>query len=566
MSEKNAAMNKRPHGAQPNRPKKRGVATGMVVLLMVLSLVIGSLAGFFIGRRTDPVSETELKRTLEAKNRQLETAEKQIRDDINQAALRGFDLDIDYEFSTDSAGWDVLVEKRENEDPALLTNDGDQQWPDPGSLDEANAQSLADLSGLPLDQSDFWDEPGIANAPIGEFGEDDGDILQNMLSDSTQPVVVATYTYDGETRELMSPEVIEEYNDQLTTLLFGGGSEEDVSSSLLLSVMEVQISEKLIEAEAEKLGLNELTDQDLKDIDAEARQIFDEQMTIYADFVKQPGMTDEEIEAATAEYIKSETGNTLESITQTLKETWWLDKYYDHIVKDVTVTEEEIQAHYDEVLADQKADYDQYADDFMFAHINGDAILYVPQGFRAVRDILIPFDSPEDSDLAGELLEQLSLLDPEKDAEEIARLQAQLDELFAPLEATADEAVQQLAEGESFEDMMDKYGTSDMLQDERLRKEGYYINEDAYINSEEFVEGSMMLEQPGQVSAPLRSDLGVHLVQYIADVPAGEVPLAEVRDIIAQEALELKQSKLFQEHRDELVKAADPQYYPERLQ
>ena len=107
--------------------------------------------------------------------------------------------------------------------------------------------------------------------------------------------------------------------------------------------------------------------------------------------------------------------------------------------------------------------------------------------------------------------------------------------------------------------------TAFALKEAPLRNEGYYITAASFVNSLEYVEGSMMLEQPGQVSAPLRSPLGLHLVQYIGDVTPGQVPLADVRDAVAAEALKQKQTQYYEQQRDTLLDAAQVKYYPERL-
>ena len=75
----------------------------------------------------------------------------------------------------------------------------------------------------------------------------------------------------------------------------------------------------------------------------------------------------------------------------------------------------------------------------------------------------------------------------------------------------------------------------------------------------------MLLEQPGQVSAPLRSMFGLHLVEYIGDVPAGDVPLADVADAMREGALKEKQDDYYAEQRQALLDAANVKYYPERL-
>ena len=112
---------------------------------------------------------------------------------------------------------------------------------------------------------------------------------------------------------------------------------------------------------------------------------------------------------------------------------------------------------------------------------------------------------------------------------------------------------------------MDEFGCDAALRDEPMRSEGYYVSDHSYINSVEYVEGSMMLEQPGQVSSPLRSAFGVHLVQYIGDVTPGEVALTDVRDAVAAEALKQKQEEYYEQQRDALLEAAQVKYYPERL-
>ena len=259
----------------------------------------------------------------------------------------------------------------------------------------------------------------------------------------------------------------------------------------------------------------------------------------------------------------AEAGVTLESITEQLKQNWWTQKFYDYTVKDVAVTDEDVQSTYDELLAAQREDFAATPENFEYAHLSGEAIVWRPEGYRAVRDILIAFDSEADSQRAAELLEQLEMIDEDEQA--LAETQQALDALFAPLEARAQEAQDKLAQGAAFTDLMGEYGCDEALKSEPLRSEGYFVTDTSFVNSVEYVEGSMMLEQPGQVSSPLRSASGLHLVQYIGDVKAGEVPLSEAQDTVRAEALRRKQAEYYARQRDELLKEANVKYYPERL-
>ena len=299
--------------------------------------------------------------------------------------------------------------------------------------------------------------------------------------------------------------------------------------------------------------MTELSEDDLAKIGEEAAANYEAQLDDYIAFAE-----DGETRESAAQRLEEESGVTLETVTEAVRQSWWTQKYFDYIVKDVTVTDEEVQAHYDALVARQKEDFTAYPEEFEYAHQMGQLIVYRPEGFRAVRDIRIPFTG-DDEKAAATLTEQIEMGIAEEGAQE------QLDALYAPLEKTAEEVQKKLADGEAFADLMDEYGCDPELKDEPMRSEGYYINDTSYVNSLEYVEGSMMLEQPGQVSSPLRSAYGVHLVEYIGDVAPGEVPLEEIRDAVAADALKEKQTEYYDQQRQALLEAAQVKYYPERL-
>ena len=422
------------------------------------------------------------------------------------------------------------------EDPEFIFND---QEPSDG---------LADLAGT-LNRQDegIWSEPNI---------------LSGLIDETSTSVVVAEF--DG--GALYSDEVIPEYNDQLAAQAFAGVSTSD-TSDLLMDVLTYKVGEKIVATRAKELGFDELSDADLAQVKAEAEQIYEDQIAYYSGFVAQQGMTDEEIRSAAIAYMEGE-GITVDSLIEDQKNTYWTQKFFDYTVKDVEVTDEEVQEHYDAVLADQKETFDQYPEAYEYAQLSGDVLLYNLPGYRAVRDILLPLVDPEDTNKVAALQAQLESMDPMTQAEDMMALQGQLDEIFAPLEETAKDVLGQLENGASFEDMMDQYGADELLTEEPLRTTGFYISAESFLNaySSEFIEGSMILESPGEISMPLRSPMGLHIVQYVAAVPEGEVPLADVYDAIKDEALSLKRASYYEEQLTQLLETANVKFYPERLQ
>ena len=483
------------------RRRKPGVPVTLTLVLIILSLLMGGFAGYVVARKTDPhVHELQ-----DAKDRVMELE--------NTLTLIGYPVD-----DADA-------------DP--------EQWLYDNNIEE---NALADLDG-----SDVW----------GDEEDDvwsDDSLLSGVLPEDGEPVVVAEF--DG--GELLSTEVIPAYNDLLTTQIFAGHSAEEVAEETLNTVLTQLAGDKVIAARAQELGLTELTDADLERIQAQAAELYEKQLNDYIAFVDTEADRD-----TAAQRLAEEGGVTLEGITEQLKQNWWSQKFYEYVVQDVTVTDEEVQSAYDALMAEQKAAFATTPEDFEYAHLNGAAVVWCPEGYRAVRDILIPFDSEADAQKAGSLLDDLEMIDEDPDA--LQQTQDALNALYAPLEKRAEEAQQKLADGAAFADLMNEYGCSEPLTAEPLRSEGYYVSDTSYVNSLEYVQGAMMLEQPGQVSSPLRSQYGVHLVEYIGDVPAGEVPLDEVEAAVRASALERKQADYYAQQRQQLLEEAHVKYYPERL-
>ena len=483
---------------RPRRRRRQGVSVMLTIVMLIIALLMGGMAGFVIARRTDPSVHA-----LQAANDRITELE-------NTLTLIGFDEGTD--------------------NPSAWISDADAPGDGLDGLTEPAAEPDAD---------DLWSDDGL---------------LSGMLVDSGEPVVVAEY--DG--GQLLSSEFIPEYNDALTDAVFSGQSAQQTGEELMLSVMSDMIGDRLAAAKAEELGLNAPGADDLAAISAQAAEIFDARLADYLALNQDEEASPEEARAAAEKAMAADAGVTLESITEGLKQSWWKQKYYEYVVRNVTVTDEEVKTRYAELLASQKASFSAEPEACEYEHNEGNVVVYRPQIYRAVRDVLIPFTDQERS-AALALMNQVEMGVTDDAWRE------QVDALYAPLEARAAQAQEKLAAGADFESLMVEYGCSDFFRTNPLRSEGLYISDDTYVISQEFVEAAMLLESPGQVSSPVRSYSGVHLVQYIGDAAAGEVPLADVEAAVQADALKRKQGIYYDQQRQAMLEAANVKYYPERL-
>ena len=207
---------------------------------------------------------------------------------------------------------------------------------------------------------------------------------------------------------------------------------------------------------------------------------------------------------------------------------------------------------------------------------------YVPEGYRGIVHILLKVDQElldAWKDLTARFEEQQA--DTAEDGADTAEATADPEATPEPTEepvtqdmvdaarkaildsvsATVDEIMAKYNEGTSFEDLIREYGTDPGMQDEATVAEGYHIHPDSILYDSDFVKGAMGLEKIGDVSEPIVSQFGVHILQYLKDIPGGVMELTdslkeELRDALLQE----KQQDAFTSLLDQWMAESDIQY------
>lgn len=418
------------------------------------------------------------------------------------------------------------------------------------SADTTDAEQwVFDDSGA---EDEFADLSGSFGSDSSEILWDDGSLLNGMLDYTGESVVVAEFT--GGT--LMSDEVIDPYNDRLASQVFDFGNAAEVSGSTLSAVLEELVAEKICLLKAESLGLTTLTDADLAKIEADAAADLEEQKAFYAAYISE--------DQDAGEYLASELGITLEGLIEERKAGYWQEKLFAHVTQDVTVSDAEIQAEYDALVAAQRDQFTSFPEDYEFALMIGQPIAYNPEGYRYVKHILLPFADEATEEQVTDLTEAIALLNPEDSMDRIAELQAQLDPLYADLEAQADSILAQLNAGASFDDLLAQYGADPAMTPD---SPGYLVSSSSTDRfAPDFLEGCMMLSEPGQLSTPVRTIAGVHIILYASDLTPGEVPLDAIRDPLANSLLLQNQDAHYINQLAQWLTEAAPKYYPERLQ
>ena len=432
-----------------------------------------------------------------------------------------------------------------------------------------------------------------------------GLIVKDPEVDAQTVIVEVTGQTFVKSDVLQAAENILDYQEYMYSL-YGMGydrTDEEHISSARESAINALIEEAVTMQKVQEYGLDQFGDEELVDIIASVDETYDG----YISSVKEYYFADTELTgdaldtAVEAKMLELGYGTKDEMLEQERKSAA-LAKLKDYVVKDVTVTDEDIQSAYDTNVANAISSYTsdptKYAGD-----VNSGAILYfTPPGYRYVKNLLVKISDEESdsiSSLNTEIMDKQSSLDTtlaaisdlpedaEEDTEdqtknreeltalsdslttEIADLTAELQTVtnnaYAAIQPTVDEVVAKLDAGEDFDTLMEAYGEDAGMTVEPAKSTGYLICNGMTTYVDEFVSAAMALETVGDVSDPFRTGYGIHIVKYASDVEDGTVALDDIRDQLKAELLSTKQDTTYDETVTQWITDANAKTYPDKL-
>ena len=296
---------------------------------------------------------------------------------------------------------------------------------------------------------------------------------------------------------------------------------------------------------------------------------------------------------------------TMDSALEHAREDLLNDKLRQEIIKDVAVTDEEIQADFDSKVASAKETYENNAGSWATAANNGTTTLYyTPAGVRYVKQILVKFKDEDQTkiddankkvtDAQTKVTEAQSKIDDaqaildnadaseedktaaqgdldaataEKDAAQ-AELDAAQTEVasvtetaFANIDADADAILAQIAEGADWDTLMAEKTQDPGMQSGKTAERGYAVSADMTNFDSAFVQAAMALEKIGDVSGKTRgTTYGYYIIKYVADAAEGPIALDEVKESIQSSLLSTKQDDTYNQKVQDWVSEAESQF------
>lgn len=308
-------------------------------------------------------------------------------------------------------------------------------------------------------------------------------------------------------------------------------SVEEIQSGSLDAV----ISYELLAQHASELGIA-FEEDEIASIAVETKNAWDSAVEGIAR--SNYGLTDESTEeektaiyAQVEDYITQSTGFTVGGFTYINITGLMIDRACDVLGADLTVSDEEVQAYYEECVANEQAQLQAAADSYGMSLVeiyeyyqySGAAFHFVPEGYRGMIQILLKVDE----DVLNTYKQLKEDVNASVEQIEDARLA-----VIASAQDKLDEINEKFAAGTPFTDLILEYNEDDGMKNPTRLAEGYAVHRESIMWDPAFVEATFSLDEVGQMSGPYVGEYGIYIVYYLRDVPAGPTPLGD--DLRAQ--------------------------------
>ncbi len=313
----------------------------------------------------------------------------------------------------------------------------------------------------------------------------------------------------------------------------------DEARVVQLDLLQQMVAERLVNAHLEAEGVQLLTDEETEALRTQATEA-------YAVHKSQEPDDDTTLEEFTEAYLNEAISNAA----------------LEYVAGEVSVSEEDVRAFYEEVLASDQEYYAANPQDYGFEALYGDSpIAWIPEGYRCVRLLLVPFDD----DLSAKYDEYLVAEYDAEDDDALAAAQRGKDEVLALLKPQADAVKARLDAGETFEALLAEYDSGAERMGETGEAQGFALSADSLYFSDTIESAAMALKAPGDVSDAVPCDWGYVFIEYMNDIPSGPVDFEALRDVLAQSARTDALYSQYDEAVAQWLEEANPEYFLDRM-
>ncbi len=365
------------------------------------------------------------------------------------------------------------------------------------------------------------------------------------------------------------------YNQYYAQLGMEGAYPTD-ADTVIKNTADTYVSTLVVRQKAHELGMFDFTDEEKAHVQEHAKEEYDSYVQqVISTFLSDSTLEGDELTAAAEAYMKEHGLSSMEDFVKDAENEVAVEKLEESITADVTVTDEEVTAALTERADAAKTQYETNPDAYGSTVNQKGTVYYAPAGYRMVKQILVGV-SEEEAQAIKEARTALTTAenavknaaeDADMDALNAAVTEAQekLEAVKAPALAAVKAKAEEVyglatAEGADFDALIAEYNT-----DTGMPENGYAVREGFSLFLTEFTDAAMGLKTVGDVSEPVETDYGYHIIRYVADVEEGVQDTEAVRTSIRDGLLTTRKNEKSTETVKSWVDAANVKLYLDKV-
>ncbi|MBR2797170.1 MAG: peptidylprolyl isomerase [Clostridia bacterium] len=345
---------------------------------------------------------------------------------------------------------------------------------------------------------------------------------------------------------------------ELSQMLRGDAPSEEEKQARLQATVDSFVGLGVIENKLSEAGKNSFTDAELEDINQTARSKYEE---LWQVLYQQMQKSDSSVTEAAVTAQLEGMGYTFDAIYDEIVLQTRQNRAIELFCQDVILKQSQVDAYYEEqFVAPDRDAYEGNIDRFdQEILMNNNEAFYIPEGYRYIRQIVLEIPQAAMDAVASEkvrfnraaqamttALQNLTMAATEASdwSDDLAAAKTGYDEASKALQEAqsdyqaalkaatlplmqeqVDEIREQYAAGIDFKSLVNRYSID--KTERNISGEGYLFHPDSQQWPEDFKNAAAALSAPGDISDPVVTEQGVHIICYEGDVPAGEHVLTD---------------------------------------
>ena len=372
------------------------------------------------------------------------------------------------------------------------------------------------------------------------------------------------------TRSQIQPALQSDIN--LAQLTAGTYLTEEEQQAQRLATVERYVDAALIQVKLKEAGRNDFTAEEETTLKDAARNRYEQ---IWQGIWQKAQSSGEEFTEAQVSEFMEDAGYTVSAVYEEMKAYERRCRAIELYCPGLVITQDMIREYYEEnFLNPDRERYENNLDLYETEIIaQKNESFYTPEGYRAIKQILLAY--PKEADRAvknerarynlaaqamTEVMQQLLSAATQAESWEDMKdakaaydaAEAELKEARAELvkkrnaaarpliQPTADAILEEFNAGIDIDTLIKRYSTD--ANEANTTGGGYPFHPDSKNWTEEFSAAASRLRKPGEISQPVFSDLGIHILYYASDIPGGEHELtAQEEEILTASATDYYQ-------------------------